>query len=344
MKDKIITPKYFNKFKCMQGLCPNTCCKDWTISIDKETMQKYKNLDDKNFSNFLLDNISANNTVRLCKKVCPFLDDNCLCSIQKKYDESFLSDICRTFPRSILKNKQYIKKELDLSCPATFNLIKKYHNQSKYLKMLTKLNIDTKTKQIITKLKNIEIFAFKNTKKICKNLFVFLKKKYLKKDFKTFSFLDIKINTKTNFIVPFYAKLEQLFNLLNFKNPVIRHVKTLNFFSNFNKLSNDNQKELLQTLKDFTQLQKKNLYTIFNYYLNYYTFENLSTEKLIKSIQKSIVLFYLLKMVMFKYFLTDKLYFKQNFLTIISSFSKAVEHTDAIYTIEKNLETFLNIK
>ena len=32
--------QFFNQFKCVQGDCPQTCCKGWQILIDANTMEQ----------------------------------------------------------------------------------------------------------------------------------------------------------------------------------------------------------------------------------------------------------------------------------------------------------------
>ena len=40
---KKIYPEYYNKFKCIAGNCPDTCCAGWEIVVDKEHCEIYKN-------------------------------------------------------------------------------------------------------------------------------------------------------------------------------------------------------------------------------------------------------------------------------------------------------------
>ena len=35
-------PEYYNKFHCLAGDCPDTCCKDWEVDVDEATFYYYK--------------------------------------------------------------------------------------------------------------------------------------------------------------------------------------------------------------------------------------------------------------------------------------------------------------
>ena len=33
----IRVPEYFDRFRCLAGACPHTCCEAWEVVIDRET-------------------------------------------------------------------------------------------------------------------------------------------------------------------------------------------------------------------------------------------------------------------------------------------------------------------
>ena len=35
---------YVNKFSCLAGACPDTCCKDWQIILDADAITRYASL------------------------------------------------------------------------------------------------------------------------------------------------------------------------------------------------------------------------------------------------------------------------------------------------------------
>ena len=36
-------PDYYKKLRCIADKCPDTCCSDWQIVIDDESLEKYRN-------------------------------------------------------------------------------------------------------------------------------------------------------------------------------------------------------------------------------------------------------------------------------------------------------------
>ena len=43
-KLKALVPQYLKDFTCIGSNCEETCCKNWKITVDKETYKKYKRL------------------------------------------------------------------------------------------------------------------------------------------------------------------------------------------------------------------------------------------------------------------------------------------------------------
>ena len=41
MKEYVLN--YYKNFKCIDKNCKHTCCAGWQVSIDKESLEKYKN-------------------------------------------------------------------------------------------------------------------------------------------------------------------------------------------------------------------------------------------------------------------------------------------------------------
>ena len=44
MKRTIIALDYFDRFKCIGGDCPRTCCNGWKVIIDNDTYEKNWNV------------------------------------------------------------------------------------------------------------------------------------------------------------------------------------------------------------------------------------------------------------------------------------------------------------
>ncbi len=114
-------PQYVDKFKCDGSKCNAHCCSGWNIFIDEKTFAQYPqeiaehmefNSDKKEYRIVLDD-----------KRRCPFLNKKCLCRIQLKYGEKFLSQTCATYPRVTCYFGGYWERSLTLSCPLAAKLI-----------------------------------------------------------------------------------------------------------------------------------------------------------------------------------------------------------------------------
>ena len=38
-------PDYFEKFECLAGACPHSCCEKWEVVLDEETAALYKGVE-----------------------------------------------------------------------------------------------------------------------------------------------------------------------------------------------------------------------------------------------------------------------------------------------------------
>lgn len=108
---KVIKFAYYDEFCCIGAECSDSCCKHWSITLSKREYLDYKKMKcspklksmiDSAFTR--IDNKKATDSVYAFMKLrengdCPFLDDDCLCSIQKEMGEKALSMVCTTFPR-----------------------------------------------------------------------------------------------------------------------------------------------------------------------------------------------------------------------------------------------------
>lgn len=144
-----LVPDYLLKFKCSS--CTE-CCKRWKIIIDKQTVEKYEELavNDEEMAAMLAAGLKKDKkgraTVMLrdtVKKliveqsdgkqgevvsvdtaVCPFLADDGLCAIQKKYGIDFLSDTCKIFPRNVFLTDRGYEMGLSYACATAASTLK----------------------------------------------------------------------------------------------------------------------------------------------------------------------------------------------------------------------------
>lgn len=103
-----------------------TCCgRNWSITIDKKTHQKYVLSSRADIASIAKENLvllrkgkNSYSRVKLNEKgECPFVDENKLCMIHRDLGEEALSHTCSTYPRSSTRYQDETRHTLTLSCP-----------------------------------------------------------------------------------------------------------------------------------------------------------------------------------------------------------------------------------
>lgn len=139
-----IKVNYYDAFKCIQGECPFTCCKEWRIGIDDKTLSSWKGkkisyeVEGKRTDLELSSQVKKDGESYCIKlredKHCPFLSKNKLCHIVTQIGEDFLSDTCTTFPRQINVFNKHKEYALDTGCPAVIDLIYNEESSIRFIK------------------------------------------------------------------------------------------------------------------------------------------------------------------------------------------------------------------
>ena len=126
---RTIMPKYLDEFNCIGPDCPDTCCKGWKITIDKNTNDKYQNFSNKKMQKIVAESIklmpsedrdfNSYSYIELDNDdKCPFLTEKGLCGIQLEKDHTYLSYTCATYPRTginLVNNS--LELSAAMSCP-----------------------------------------------------------------------------------------------------------------------------------------------------------------------------------------------------------------------------------
>lgn len=127
-------PKYFKDFKCIGGICSDSCCIGWDIDIDKKSYDQYMKIDNNDIKNdfdkYIIhnDNMIGEN-IDYCKvkltedKRCAFLDKCNYCMIFSEIGEEHLSNVCTFFPRVMNEVDGNVEVSLDTACPEAARMI-----------------------------------------------------------------------------------------------------------------------------------------------------------------------------------------------------------------------------
>lgn len=133
---KIRQPHYVANFNCISSQCEDTCCANWEqINIDKSTYEKYMNCFDPDIAPLITKYVTTVSEDQLNHqespyavihlnevKTCPFLNEDSLCRIQKKWGPHYLSSTCANYPRHVNVVNGVIERSLRLSCPEAVRL------------------------------------------------------------------------------------------------------------------------------------------------------------------------------------------------------------------------------
>lgn len=123
-----IRPIYFNEFQCDGKICGSRCCTGWRVTIDGNTYAKYQSIADERERKEILSQLERldekNYFVKMNEQMrCPFVGEDYLCKIQKKYGEGYLSMICHSYPRISYRLGDILEQSLTLTCPIAARLV-----------------------------------------------------------------------------------------------------------------------------------------------------------------------------------------------------------------------------
>lgn len=123
---KEFMPDYAPQFHCLAGDCPDTCCKDWEIILDQQTLARYRALPGE-FGDAvraaLTTDSDGDTMFRLEHGHCPLLREDGLCRVQLALGEEGLCNTCHEHPRFYEEYGNTKELTLSLSCPAAARLL-----------------------------------------------------------------------------------------------------------------------------------------------------------------------------------------------------------------------------
>lgn len=125
---KIFVPSYFEKFRCIGGECPDTCCAGWEIDLDRESGERFRIMFGdmgKKVRRYLKTDVDGDYYFQLKDNRCPFLNKDNLCEMILSCGESCISKTCAMFPRFYDDFGTFREMGLGFGCPEAAKIILK---------------------------------------------------------------------------------------------------------------------------------------------------------------------------------------------------------------------------
>jgi len=115
----ITKPDYFDRFRCIAGACPDSCCKEWAVQVDDAAAELYRNLPGPLGDRLreVLCEEDGDTVMTITDGRCPMWRTDGLCRIQSELGEEALCKTCREFPRLTHDYGDFLELQLELSCP-----------------------------------------------------------------------------------------------------------------------------------------------------------------------------------------------------------------------------------
>ena len=122
---RITKPVYYDRFRCIAGACPDSCCKEWDVLVDTESADRYRSLPGSLGDRLrqVLREESGKVYMAIEDRRCPMWRHDGLCRIQAELGEEALCKTCREFPRLRHDYGDFAELQLELSCPVAARLI-----------------------------------------------------------------------------------------------------------------------------------------------------------------------------------------------------------------------------
>ena len=122
---KLWKPHYYDKFTCIASACPDSCCKEWSVTVDEESAARYRELSGPLGDRLrqVLAEEDGETVMTIENGRCPMWREDGLCRIQAELGHEGLCQVCREFPRLRHDYGDFVELGLELSCPEAARLI-----------------------------------------------------------------------------------------------------------------------------------------------------------------------------------------------------------------------------
>ncbi len=121
----IFFPKYYKEFACIASLCPDSCCKEWSVDVDEDAARFYRGLTGPLGDRLrqVLQDTPDGTVMTIENGRCPMWRQDGLCRIQAELGHDALCKTCREFPRLRHDYGDFVELGLEMSCPEAARLI-----------------------------------------------------------------------------------------------------------------------------------------------------------------------------------------------------------------------------
>ena len=118
-------PYFFDAFRCIASLCPDSCCKEWAVVVDPDSAAYYRSLPTPLGDRLrqVLAEEDGDTVMTIEDGRCPMWRNDGLCRIQAELGEQALCKTCREFPRLTHDYGDFVELGLELSCPEAARII-----------------------------------------------------------------------------------------------------------------------------------------------------------------------------------------------------------------------------
>ena len=122
---KCYYPGYYPQFRCIAADCPDSCCKEWSVTVDDASAAYYRSLTGPLGDRLrqVLTQEDGVTVMEIENRRCPMWRTDGLCRIQAELGEQALCQTCRDFPRITHDYGTFREHMLDLSCPEAARII-----------------------------------------------------------------------------------------------------------------------------------------------------------------------------------------------------------------------------
>ncbi len=123
----MIKPTYFDRFKCLAGACPDSCCKaGWEITVDENAFEIYSALEGdigRKFCENVCEGADGDRIFKLNEhNVCPFYNCDGLCDLYIATGGK-MTEICQNYPRFYEEFDGFSEAGISVSCPEAIRLV-----------------------------------------------------------------------------------------------------------------------------------------------------------------------------------------------------------------------------